>query len=168
MKKSVLQEWVEELTYMQQSVLLTSLRGPDTIKKDHVSKLLIRWMRRCVLLSAFDGKVLKTPYEPGGGSFTGPSCTLKMWEVQMDTLINAYLKTVDNLPHHFQLCFMHAAEIIGYKHPDKEIRQWWYVLYLRLVNDLHLMPEPVERMDWRLGDKEESWRKAEEVTAKNP
>jgi hypothetical protein len=165
MKKSVLQEWVENLTYMQQSVLLTALRGPDTIRKDHVSKLLIRWMRRCILLSAFDGKVLTNPYESGGGSFIGPSVSLNysveqieqhnICEISMNHIVDDYLKTVDELPHHFQLHFMHASEILGYKHPDDKIRNWWKNTYLRLVNDLHLTPESEERMDWRLGDKEE-------------
>ena len=47
MSKCVLQPWVLNLTYMQQSVLITSVRGPDGIRKDHVAKLLLRWLRRC-------------------------------------------------------------------------------------------------------------------------
>jgi len=33
---------------------------------------------------------------------------------------------------------MHAAEILGYKHPNEPIRSWWHRTYLRLVHDLHL------------------------------
>lgn len=84
----------------------------------------------------------------------------------MDVQITDYLRHVDELPHHFQLHFMHAAEILGYKHPDSRIRKWWNTTYLRLVNDMHLQPESEERMDKRLGDFEEHWRAAEEVTAK--
>ena len=73
MSKCVLQPWVLNLTYMQQSVLITSVRGPDGIRKDHVAKLLLRWLRRCFLVSAFDGRALTDPVEQGGGSFTGPS-----------------------------------------------------------------------------------------------
>lgn len=58
---------------MQQTVLLTSIRGPDGVAKYHKVKYLLRWLRRCVLLSAMDGKVLGNPYDSNGGSFTGPS-----------------------------------------------------------------------------------------------
>lgn len=184
--RTVLQPWVCNLTFMQQSVLIAAIRGPDGIWKDHKTKLLCRWLRRCVLISAFDGVALLNPVQPGGGSFTGPSmqevdlrrlcdghslaeCDEKcppIWQDKMDQLIEEYLRCVDELPHHFQLHFMHAAEIIGYKHPDNQIRCWWNRTYLRLVNDAHLMPEPEERMDIRLSDCQKHWRAAEEVTAK--
>jgi len=44
---------------MQQSVLLTAVRGPDGLPKYHSSKYLLRWYRRCILLSAMDGRVLE-------------------------------------------------------------------------------------------------------------
>lgn len=174
---NVLQGWVSDLPLMQQSVLIAAVRGPDGIRKDHVAKLLLRWMRRCFLLSAFDGRALVHPGDPGGGSFTGPSIPEILhqyddgdpsWPIVMDQLVDEYLRTVDELPHHFQLHFMHAAEILGYKHPDAIIRDWWHKTYLRLVNDLHLVPESRNRMDWRLGDNELQWRAGEEVTAKGP
>jgi hypothetical protein len=168
---SVLQDWVEDLTLMQQSVLITATRGPDGLPKDHISKLLIRWLRRCYLKSAFDKKALSDPCYTGGGSFTGPSLLedhISNWESGMSKLLDEYLKVVDEIPHHFQLHFMHAAEILGYKHPDQRIRHWWRYTYFRIVNDLHLFPEPVDRMDQRLGDKERTWRQAEEVTADGP
>ena len=194
MKKPVIQEWVCELTYMQQSVLLSAIRGPDGIEKNHVSKLLLRWLRRCILMAAFENKVLSNPYDPPdrkeGGSFTGASCkawllhdeekgTAKFyysnydgsgmfptWQDAMSKVVDDYLQSVDMLPHHFQLHFMHAAEILGYKHPDKVVGFWWYTTYLRLVNDMHLFPESGEQMDKRLGDIEAHWREREEVTAK--
>jgi hypothetical protein len=76
------------------------------------------------------------------------------------------LQRVDELPHHFQLHFMHAAEILGYKHPDVNIRLWWKEVYLRLVNDMHLFPEREHEMDERLGDTYDGWRAREEVVAK--
>jgi hypothetical protein len=162
---------------MQQSVLVTAMRGPDGIAKDHVSKLLIRWLRRCVLYSAFEsaeaGRPLAfaDPLKHGGGSFTGPSATWRpgiTWRAAMREVTDDYFRHVDELPHHFQLHFMHAVEIIGYKHPDPAIRQWWLLFYHRLANDLHLLPEPEERMDRRLGDRESDWRRAEEVVSQGP
>ena len=56
--KSVTQEWVHELSLMQQSVLLSAIRGCDGVARHHKSKALVKWYRRCVLLSAFDGRAL--------------------------------------------------------------------------------------------------------------
>lgn len=171
----VLLPWICGLTMMQQSVLIAAVRGPDGLPKDHVAKLMLRWLRRCVLYSAMDRRELTTPYESGGGSFTGPSIhygRLDMdggvWENGMAEVLKNYLRCVDEIPHHFQLHFMHAAEIIGYKHPDYRIRSWWNRTYLAIVNDAHLMPESEERMDFRLGDNERQWRACEEVTAHGP
>lgn len=71
MNRSVLQDWVHELTFMQQSVLISSVRGPDGIRKDHPTKVLCRWLRRSFLLCAFDKVAHNDPYEHCGGSFTG-------------------------------------------------------------------------------------------------
>lgn len=159
----VLQVWVHDLTYMQQSVLISAVRGPDGIRKDHPTKVLCRWLRRCFLVSAFDGKVLSDPYEEGGGSFTGP-CTTK--EVRnLEHALELYLRAVDEIPHHFQLHFMHAAEIMGYKHPSRSTREWWNRAYRLIVKDAHLRPETEEQMDRRLGDSETSWRASEAVRA---
>lgn len=169
---SVVQPWVSELSYMMQSVLLTSLRGPDGIHKNHVSKLLIRWLRRCVLISAFDNRPLMTPWEPGGGSFTGPSLphigTAHSWEPLMHDVLDKYMSTLDELPHHFQLHFLHAAEILGYFHPDRQIGLWWEAVYRRLCNDMHLNAERLDQLQNRLGDNEANWRAAEEVVAAQP
>jgi hypothetical protein len=161
--KCVLQEWVFGLTYMQQSVLIAAVRGPDGIRKNHPVKVLCRWLRRSFLLSAFDGKALLDPYELGGGSFTGPCQSAEVKD--LDHALALYLESVDEIPHHFQLHFMHAAEILGYKHSDLGIRRWWSDCYLKLVNDAHLMPESEAKMDYRLGDGENQWRACEEVTA---
>jgi hypothetical protein len=84
----------------------------------------------------------------------------------MNSLVSQYLQCVDELPHHFQLHFMHAVEIIGLKHPDELIRMWWHGVYERLVHDLHLWPETEEQMDARLGDEIAGWAaRADEATA---
>lgn len=161
--RSVLQDWTNDVTFMMQSVLIAATRGPDGIRKDHPVKVLVRFLRRSFLICAFDGKVRWSPYEPGGGSFTGP-LHLKGTEPDeghLDKFIEVYLRHVDELPHHFQLHLMHAAEILGYKHPDDDVRRFWNALYLAIVNDAHLRPEPEEVMDRRLGDTEKAWREAE-------
>jgi hypothetical protein len=166
---SVLQEWVTDLPMMQQTVLITAVRGPDGLPKYHATKFVLRWYRRCILLSALDGKVLTDPAEPNGGSFTGPSVDTahyeggrypgapSTWSEDMDVHVTEYLRSLDEVPHHFQLHLMHAIEIVGYKHPDPGIRRWWHHVYVRLVHDMHLWPETEEQLDQRLGDTREGW-----------
>lgn len=188
---SVLQQWVEDTTFMQQSVLMASIRAPDGLRKDHPVKVLMRWYRRCTLLSAFDRVVLDNPFSPGGGSFTGPFTaehageyrfvrmtageveewwdvvsTLEQRQEVFDGMRKVYLRYVDEMPHHFQLHLMHAAQIVGYKHSDPAIAKWWLDFYHMIVNDAHLFPESEELMDMRLSDTEAGWRAREEVTAR--
>lgn len=149
---------------MQQTVLLTAIRGPDGQPKYSPIKYLLRWYRRCILLSAMDGRVLTDPYENNGGSFTGPSYSytdpgFPNWEFHMDKIVYKYLQEIDSVPHHFHMHFVHAVEILGYKHPNQRTRNWWAKLYVRLVNDFHLHPETEQEMDDRLGDSRSGWLK---------
>lgn len=166
---TVVQKWVSKLSLMQQSVLLSAIRGPDGIAKFHKCKSLIRWYRRCVLISAFDGETLDNPYRPGGGSFTGPSCSLSAcyptWEDAMKNRLDDFLASRDELPFHYFTHFMHAAEVIGYKHPNTAIRLWWANVYQRMCCALHVQPETEEMMDYRLGDNEKNWREAGDESA---
>lgn len=185
------QQWAANLSIMQQSVLFAAVRAPDGIRKDHPVKVLMRWYRRCLLLSAFDRSALLDPFLPGGGSFTGPftaehaseyrltndikfSDVVEWWRhsenkpekwALFNGMREVYLRHVDELPHHFQLHFMHAAEIVGYKHSNDFIAEWWRQFYFMIVNDAHLFPETAEQMDKRLGDNENQWREREEVMA---
>ncbi|SDX20968.1 hypothetical protein [Nitrosomonas communis] len=166
MSKSTVQDWVSELPLMQQSVLLSAIRGPDGISKCQACRAMIRWFRRCVLVSAFDGKVFNSPCQLGGGSFTGPSCNMQDydgrfaldWETAMKPKIDAFLKAKDELPHHYLTHFMHAAEVLGYQHPDMRIRNWWFSVYSRICRVLYVVPETEVMMRRRLSDNELDWR----------
>lgn len=138
---------------MQQTTLITAIRGADTLRKDHVSKFLLRWYRRCILVSAFDNCTLDDPHDPRGGSFMG-----SIGQLNLDQLGSAYIQSVDELPFHFHMHLVHAAEIVGYKHPDPKIRVWWHGFYLAAVSDMHLHPESESEMDARLGDNLEQWQ----------
>jgi hypothetical protein len=178
---SVLQPWVTDLTYMQQSVLLTAVRGPDNYPKYGPTKYLLRWYRRCILLSSFAGRVIDNPWESDGGSFLGASLerrgttinaaphyeyrpidrSLFGWidsiDVALDYWASEYIKELDSLPHHWQMHFMHSVEIVGYHHPDDAIRVWWFGVYCRLAHDMHLYPESADQMNRRLGDTQSTW-----------
>lgn len=173
----VMQEWVCRLSFMQQSVLMSAVRGCDGIPKRHKCKAIVKWYRRCILISAFDNKALDDPIAPGGGSFTGPigepyaefashrvidlsyqieseydyRCSL------LQKVADDFMDSRDELPSHYQIHFMHACEIIGYKHPTMEIRDYWSEVYERLAKAYHLWPETEPEMDKRLGDNYEGW-----------
>lgn len=163
---SVMQEWVNDLTFMQQSVIITAIRGCDGLPKIHVSKYVLRWFRRCVLLSAFDKCVLTDPHDQRGGNFTGPLPS----DVTFQDICAQYVKDVDCVPHHFHLHLMHASEILGYKHPNIEIRKEWRAFYEKLVCDMHLTPETEAQLDFRLGDSKAQWQKVggEELLDRKP
>lgn len=172
---SVLQPWVEKLPLMQQTVLLTCIRGPDGLPKEHVTKYLLRWLRRSVLLSALDHEILSDPYNEKGGNFTGPSFHGSLcpqfispadeyhvdvhldWETPMTAIVKQYLKVIDEIPLHFHFHLMDAVKILGYKHEQERIRAWWFSIYTMLVKDLHLHVETMEELDYRLADNKEQW-----------
>lgn len=62
-----------------------------------------------------------------------------------------FLWDIDHYRAHFVAHTMHAAEIIGYKHPDQRTQDWWRVFYYDLVKGFHLNPETAEQLDVRLG-----------------
>lgn len=148
---------------MQQTVLATAIRGPDGLPKYGGVKMLLRWYRRCVLVSALDGEVLTNPFDHRGGSFTGPSYDVLErgddWTREMNRILADYLRELDAIPHHFQLHLLHSFEIVGYKHPAAEIRDWFMSAYVRLVHDMHLWPETEEQLDERLNDTRSGWLK---------
>ena len=155
---SVLQPWVEELPMMQQGVLLSAVRAPDGVSKNHPSKLIWRWLRRCFLISAFEHRIIARPNELGGGSFTGP--VKDAWAAAQ-----AYFYHVDSIPHHAHMHMVHAAEMLGFKHPDFIVRAFWNDFYIEAANDMHLAVEMEDEMDRRLSDDEEQWRKTERFPA---
>ena len=148
---SVLNPWVHDLTFMQQSVLLSAIRNSDGVAKRHPAKDIIRFYRRCVVVSAFDGAQLWSPSTPGGGSFTGPVADI---EVALDHFIDSR----DEMTLHYYAHAMHAFEILGYKFPEPlHIRPFWHRAYVRMAHAMHLYPETEEQMDSRLGDAMEGW-----------
>lgn len=155
-ENNVVQTWVCSLTMMQQSVLLSCIRGADGLPKRHVSKFVLRWYRRCILLSAMDKRAITDPYDGGGGNFTGPIPR----EMTVEGLFAAYLDSHDEVPHHFHMHLVHAVEILGYKHPNAEIRRQWFEFYQRCARDLHMRTESETEMDFRLGDNKAQWQAA--------
>jgi hypothetical protein len=55
-----------------------------------------------------------------------------------------------HLPQHWYSHVMHALEIIGYHHPDKNIRAVTFALYIAMVKNIHLNPETEDQLLNRL------------------
>ena len=134
---SLLKPWVTALTIQAQGTLVSALRGPDGANKNGHAKALVR---------AFRATVVNNAKEPGPddvymGDGTG---VCKQDEVEF------FFEGVDQYQHHWYLHFIHAAEIVGYMHPNDEIREFWVGFYQRAVDDLHLSPEHMDVMLARL------------------
>ena len=133
---SVVQEWLsnDNISWKQQTVVLSALRGCDGQTKEDISKKLTRQLRSAILYNAATKDT----------SFMKDTMTLAE--------VRALAENSDKYPLHYYMHTLHACEIIGYKHPDDEIRQWFHEAYLIMVKALHLNPETEEECDFRLRD----------------
>jgi hypothetical protein len=133
---SILQPWVETLGLRHQGVLMSCIRGCDSVPKDDPSKLLVRCLR-AVLLVSFDEK---------------PSSFIENVDgYVLGARMKAVLKNHDHYPVHYIMHLLHGAEIVGYKHPDPLLRDQWFWFYEQLCKCFHVEPERRVNMDNRLG-----------------
>ncbi len=136
---SVVRPWLSEhCTFKQQTVLLSALRGCDGVPKSDISKGITRRFRYTILHAADQS----SPSTPGTFMFA------EVTSAQVDYFVNH----LDHYPMHWLMHFTHAVEIVGYKHPDLSVSNWWYSLYLAICSGLHLNPESEEVLDTRLAD----------------
>jgi hypothetical protein len=133
---SVLQDWVMELPFRHQGVLLAAVRGCDNTPKECSSKPLTRAIRGAFMNPA-------DPREVGMDS-----AFMKAELTSED--VKQFVKDWDHYPIHFVQHIMHACEVIGYKHPDRNVRIVFDFAYTRMVDKLHLYPEKMYEMDKRL------------------
>ncbi len=134
-KTNVLQEWVGDLPWKMQSVLISGMRGPDTDNLPHI-KTVTRWMRSVVQRDA----------DPGH-SFMNVATIQLPAPKHME-------KEIEFCTIHFVSHFLYALQIIGYKHPDPNVTNAAYELYSGiLVGDvLHFGVEAEHYLDNRLKD----------------
>lgn len=135
----VVNDWLTDLSYKQQTVVLTALRGCDGVPKEDLSKKLIRKLRSVILKSAISAE---NDIEP----VHFMKCELTPED------ITQFASNLDHYPMHWLLHFAHAAEIIGYFHPDKAVARFWAFVYNQIVAAMHLRPEPKDANKERLRD----------------
>lgn len=135
---SVLQPWVEEMPWKMQSVLLTATRGPDNHRYKHI-KIVNRWIRSQVFYDA----------DPNNPFIAHPD------NIPIDNhgLVDALEHELEYVTVHYFGHFIHALEIIGYKHPDHDTARLSITLYYTMcARILHLPPEMARNFDLRLAD----------------
>lgn len=133
----VVKEWIQDLTWKQQTVLLTAIRGCDNRPINDPVKPIIQEYRSIILYDA-------APTEESSDGFMNQ---------YTDEELDNFLNHVDEYPVHWFTHFMHAVEIIGYKHPNNEIKNRWNKLYTKLCEDgLKVSTEDENQLDERLKD----------------
>ncbi len=146
--KSILQDWVMELGLRHQGVLVSAVRGCDDEPRNSCTKLLIRCLRETMLVAHC------------GESAKPATFIERVDDAELRRRMDEVRRNLDHLPHHFVMHLIHAAEIVGYKHPDPNVAGTWRRYYELLVRCLHLRPESHAQLEARLDADEESFARA--------
>src|SRR3989344_2196374 len=118
---SVLLEWMLTLTWKQQSVILSSLRGPDSNYYPNIKKLT-KWLRAVIEHNADQ----KSSY---------------MYQEELPCL-DFLGKELEFTTVHYASHLLSSLEIIAYKHPNADIAKVARGYYGGLVKGvLNLNPE---------------------------
>ena len=133
--RPVIKEWAWKLSYKQQAVILSALRGCDMADKEDPAKPFCRRLRGTIL-------------ESGGAD---DNCEFMRASIDLPDIIR-FTKQIDRYPIHFLLHLIHAAEVVGFNHPDPLERDFWLAFYHNMVQAFHMYPETKEQNDFRLRD----------------
>lgn len=144
--KSILQDWVQELGLRHQGVLLTVVRGCDTVSRDHLSKKLTRAFR-AEILNAHVGDPKKSA-----------SFIEVLEEQELINTMRGFCSDLDQYPLHFVMHFAHAAEVIAYCHPSMQIASQWAFFYKTICKKLHVNPETEVQLSARLDADEQTFK----------
>lgn len=134
----VMRAWTTKQPLRHQGVLVAGIRGCDGAPKHDPSKHVSRMIRRAVLNPADERETRSR------GGFFGFDAEL------LETNLHAFLDSLDQYPLHYVMHLCHAAEVIGYKHPDREFRTFFLLVYQGMVHKFHMTPETESDMDARL------------------
>lgn len=147
LNESVVHQWLSELPFQMQALLMTAMRGPDGSNKHNSAKAIVRYLRGVVLRPA--GKL---KYFGVDGSFENDNDF--MWgEYQLFPVwIKNFWEDHDGYPHHFIMHLFHCAEVIGYTYPHTGIALLWQQFYYTGCHQFHLTAETKEEMFERLND----------------
>lgn len=138
---SVLQPWLQEIGLRHQGVVVSAVRGCDTLPKHHPVKRLTRALRSDTLVS----------FSKNPSSFFKARSHEEFFDLVSE------LSSFDELPLHYAMHLAHAAEVLAYHHPDPQRAACWRLFYFQFCRKLHLNPETKEQLDERLNATEEEF-----------
>lgn len=141
---SVLQSWVAELPLRAQGTLLTGIRGCDLAPKNPLcndpddrgcstgestpERQLSAYLRWCCLNTP-DPREIDVP----GAWIQSTTPVFKPSQL-------------GHYPMHWVSHIMHCYEVVGYTHPDEDVREAALRVYVRIVHGLHLRAERYDDM----------------------
>ena len=130
----VMKPWTYKLSWKEQTVLLSALRGCDSVGKNDITKKIVRKLRSVVLnnAGAEDSEFMRD-------------------DIGSDELY-AFSKNIDAYPVHFLLHLIHASEVVGYCYENTKEACFFINLYFLLVDAFHMLPESKGKMHQRLSD----------------
>lgn len=127
-QQSIFRTWVFGLPLRMQSMLLLAMRGADGAPREDKSEVLVQALR----------KLLLNDVDPLEIDFS-------------EEHVESFANNIDHYRVRFLRHFTHAAEIVGYKHPDHFVRGRWISIYKRICKSLHVNFETETQLDARLG-----------------
>lgn len=131
----VLQDWISNVGYKMQSILLSGFRAPDQSTKG--VKKCVRWLRSKCQVDA----------DPKKQSY--------MQIINMsDELIDMAMDELEYCPVHYVHHFADSFAVLCYYHPDSEICDWALKIHNLIAVELfHFHPETKEEFLIRHRDK---------------
>lgn len=144
--ESVVKLWVSSLGLRHQGVLLAAIRGCDVLPKEHPWKILVR---------AYRGVILNAHCKDASKAV---SFMLVLSEDDFEAVSSQAASDFDSLPVHYVLHFMHAAEILGMKHPEPQEARRWAAFYRVMCRKFHINPESEYQLDARLNADEQTFK----------
>jgi hypothetical protein len=131
----VLQDWVSNVGYKMQSILISGLRAPD--QKTKATKKCIRWLRARCQINADPAKesYMETVFPD-------------------DIMIDAAMDELEYCPVHYVHHFADSMAVLGYHHPDPNVCKTALKIHnLVAVELFHFHPETKEEFLIRHEDK---------------
>ncbi len=131
----IFQDWLSDLTWKEQTVLVLGMRDTDASGSKDV-KSLTEWLRNVIL---------------NGGTPNTSFIKVTTFKGVLG-IAQYYPMALDMLPVHFLVHLMHSFEVVGYRHPDPVMRIKAFTAYTDLCDFLHINPETEAEMTERLKD----------------
>jgi hypothetical protein len=130
--KEVLEDWMKELTWKQQSSLISSSRGPDTHYCPNIKRI---------------SKFIRKTTQKDGDAYGN------YMKIDEPPILNSLKKEFEFCTIHYANHLLTGLEIIAYKHFNSRTASTAREYYVYLAGRLHLNPETKKQMEKRLQDR---------------